>query len=112
MSFIYNIVKGLSKLTASYKEPYPDIHMLDFRIVNSFIVGNVQMRKYDWVIVDAGIDNSGRMIVKALVKTVRDDRRPEGGHPHSWSLRPHRWIEKILSRWNVPVYAHPAEIPI
>lgn len=64
MSFVYNIINGLSKLTASYKQPYPDIHMLDFRIVNSFIIGNVQMRKYDWVIVDAGIDSSGRMIVR------------------------------------------------
>ena len=111
MSFVYNIINGLSKLTASYKQPYPDIHMLDFRIVNSFIIGNVQMRKFDWVIVDAGIDSSGRMIVRTgekLFGTIGVPKAVILTHGHFDHIG---GIEKILSRWNVPVYAHPDEIP-
>lgn len=111
MSLMKNILKGLSKLTATYKQPYPDIHMLDFKMVNVFIVSNVQMRKYDWVIVDAGIHNSGKTIIRTGEKLFGVLGAPraviltQGRYDHSGG------ISQILSRWDVPVYIHADEIP-
>src|SRR5690554_7989029 len=111
MSLVYNLIKGISKLTTVYKQPYPDLHMIDFKIVNSFIIANVEMRKYDWVIVDAGLDNSGRAIIKTGEKLFGINGIPRAvvlTHGHFDHIG---GINKILNRWNVPVYAHAQEIP-
>jgi hypothetical protein len=51
---IYQLVKGLSKLTTTTQRINPNILILKFTIVNAFIIGD----NSGWVLVDTGLENS------------------------------------------------------
>lgn len=102
---VNELVQFLSKLTSKSREILPDILLMDFTIVNASAVGTND----EWVMVDAGLSNSEEFILKTTLK--RFNRRPaaiiltHGHFDHVGSL------ERLAEYWDVPVYAHPLEMP-
>ena len=49
------IVEAVSAMTSSSQEVMPDILVLEFTIVNAFIVGDPISKVDKWVLVDTGL---------------------------------------------------------
>ncbi|WP_186431570.1 MBL fold metallo-hydrolase [Clostridium sp. BSD9I1] len=105
------LVEGLSKLTTSSLQINSDILILEFTVVNAFLVGTPKDKSSKWVLVDAGLENSADFILESAEKRFGKDSRPEAiilthGHfDHVGS------IIKLINMWNVPVYIHELELP-
>lgn len=103
------LVEWLSGITTSSQEVNDDILILQFTVVNAFLVGNP--RDKGFVLIDAGLENSGDYIVESVEKRFGKDARPQAiilthGHfDHVGS------VIKLSKLWDVPVYAHELEIP-
>ncbi len=88
------------------QELRPDVTRLLLLIVNAYILGE---RGGPWVLVDAGIPGFAKTILRLTEE--RQGRPPEAvilthGHfDHVGSLA------ALLEEWDVPVYAHPLELP-
>ena len=57
---VYQLVKGLSKITTYSQKVLLDITLLKFTVVNACIVGN----KSGWVLIDTGLESSYNFIIK------------------------------------------------
>ncbi|KGK82445.1 metallo-beta-lactamase family protein [Desulfosporosinus sp. HMP52] len=103
------LVEFLSKLTTSSKEVTPDILILQFTIVNAYLVG--KPNQSDWTLVDTGLENSADFIIQAAEERFGKGVRPQAiilthGHfDHVGSLI------KLSQHWDIPVYAHEFELP-
>lgn len=104
---INQLLKGLSKITATSQEVLPDILLIHFTIVSTCMVGNVD----EWVLVDTGLENSYDFILESAKERFGKESRPQAiilthGHfDHVGSAG------KLVEHWDVPVYAHELEIP-
>lgn len=105
------LVEGLSALTTSSEEVLSDIMVLEFRVVNAFLVGNPKIKNPKWVLVDTGLENSGDYILEVSEERFGEDSKPEAiilthGHfDHVGS------VIKLSRYWDVPVYIHHLELP-
>lgn len=105
------IVEELSAMTTSSREIASDILMLEFRVVNAFLVGNPRSEKGEWVLVDTGLENSDKFIIKEVERRFGKDSHPKAiilthGHfDHVGS------VKKLSEMWDVPVYIHELEMP-
>lgn len=85
----------------------PDVVRVRLPMVNVLFLG---APGGDWVLVDAGLPGTAGLIRQAAAQ-VYGNRPPQAivlthGHfDHVGALRP------LLAEWNVPVYAHPFELP-
>ena len=90
-------------------EVRPDVAGLTVKIVNVCFVGHPGSS--DWVLIDAGMPNSKELIAEVAVSRFGENARPKAillthGHfDHVGSA-----IE-LAEYWDVPVYAHPLEMP-
>jgi len=71
------IAEWLSALTTTSQEVTADILVLQFTIVNAFIVGCSDANKNEWVLVDTGLENSADFILASAQKRFGKDSRPE-----------------------------------
>lgn len=104
---IYQIVKGLARLTTTSEKVLPDITMLKFTVVNACIVGSVD----GWVLVDTGLENSYEYILKKCEELFGENSKPEAiilTHGHFDHIG---CVKSLVSHWGVDVYAHEKEIP-
>ena len=105
------IVEGLSAMNTSSQEILPDILLMNFTVVNACLVGNPGDKTNDWVLVDAGLENSADFILNCVNKRFGKDSRPQAiilthGHfDHVGS------VIKLSELWDVPVYIHQLELP-
>ena len=105
------IVEGLSAMNTSSQEILPDILLMNFTVVNACLVGNPGDKTNDWVLVDAGLENSADFILKCVNKRFGKDSRPQAiilthGHfDHVGS------VIKLSELWDDPVYIHQLELP-
>jgi len=89
------------------REVSPDVAYYTNQIVNIIMIGEPGG---SWVLVDAGMPKSGDEIIK-----VAEDRF--GGNAPSAIILTHGHFDHVgsivdlISRWNVPVYAHNLEYP-
>jgi glyoxylase-like metal-dependent hydrolase (beta-lactamase superfamily II) len=89
----------------------PDIAWRRLAMVNVVFLGHPSAGDRGWVLVDAGLRGTARMIEAAAAERFGEDARPSAiilthGHfDHVGAL------EKLARRWDVPVYAHPQEHP-
>ncbi|HEY0434093.1 MAG TPA: MBL fold metallo-hydrolase [Chitinophagaceae bacterium] len=90
------------------REVRPDVAYYTDQIVNVVMLGEPTG---DWVLVDAGMPKHGDQILRVCEKRFGENHPPSAivlthGHfDHVGS------ITELLSKWNVPVYAHPFEFP-
>ncbi|MEX2362880.1 MAG: MBL fold metallo-hydrolase [Balneolaceae bacterium] len=84
-----------------------DVYYYTNQIVNIVMIGNPENGK--WVLVDAGMPQSGEEIVSAAAKRFGKGNKPtailltHGHFDHVGSL------VHLINEWNIPVYAHPME---
>lgn len=92
-------------------EVAPDIAYLRTVLVNVVFVGPRQAGDRGWVLIDAGIIGAAESIREAAEKRFGQGARPaaivqtHGHFDHVGAL------ETLSREWEVPVYAHPLEIP-
>ncbi len=104
---MYEMVKGLSKITTSSEQIIPSIIMLKFTNINAYMVGD----NSGWVLVDTGLENSYDYILKTTMEHFGKGSRPKAiilthGHfDHVGS------VTKLAEYWDVQVYASELELP-
>ena len=90
------------------REIKPDVAYFTNQIVNLIMIGKPDEK---WVLIDAGMPNSGEAIIEAAEKRYGEGNPPtaiiltHGHFDHVGS------IVALLSKWDVPVYAHLMEFP-
>jgi glyoxylase-like metal-dependent hydrolase (beta-lactamase superfamily II) len=90
------------------REVKPDVAYYTNQIVNIIMIGKPNDR---WVLVDAGMPKSGKEIIKVAEERFGTDNPPaaiiltHGHFDHVGS------IVDLISKWDVPVYAHLLEFP-
>jgi glyoxylase-like metal-dependent hydrolase (beta-lactamase superfamily II) len=105
------IVELLATLTTTKDEVTPDILILNFKVVNVFLVGNPDFGDPRFVLVDTGLENSASFIIRAVEKRFGENATPDAiilthGHfDHVGS------VIKLAEHWDIPVYIHPLEMP-
>ncbi len=105
------LVEMLSAMAASSKEATSDILVIDFAVVTACLVGSTESTIGDWVLIDAGLENSADYILHSAEKRFGRHSRPaaiiltHGHFDHVGS------IIKLLEVWDVPVYIHQLELP-
>jgi glyoxylase-like metal-dependent hydrolase (beta-lactamase superfamily II) len=104
---IYQLVKGISKLTSYTEKILSDITLLRFKIVNACILGDAS----GWILVDTGLENSYEYILRVAEEQFGSASKPNAiilthGHfDHIGSAM------RLANHWNLRIYAHEKEFP-
>ncbi len=105
-----NILQQITQRPMGYQQVTPDIMLLEFPLVNVFIVVNSE-NKSEWVLIGAGMAHTAKDIIQAAEERFGKGTQPKAiilthGHfDHVGALM------ELLSRWNSPVFAHELELP-
>ncbi|HYG63903.1 MAG TPA: MBL fold metallo-hydrolase [Thermoanaerobaculia bacterium] len=97
-------ISGLQAVT-------PDLALLQLSIVNVLFHGRPGAGDRKWVLIDTGLTTSAPRIIRAASEWFGVGARPScivlthGHFDHVGSLR------ELAEMWDVPVYAHPLEMP-
>lgn len=86
-----------------------DLYCYTIGTVNTIMLGDPNQG--NWVMVDAGAPGSGQEIISASKHRFGSDNKPSAillTHGHAEHVG---GIREMLQEWEVPVYAHPLEIP-
>ncbi|MFC0229984.1 MBL fold metallo-hydrolase [Bhargavaea ullalensis] len=87
-----------------------DLYSFTIQIVNVIFYGRPGPGN-EWVLIDAGMPKSGEKIIGEAVKRFGEDNPPKAiilTHAHFDHIG---GLIDVLEKWDVPVYAHPLEIP-
>lgn len=91
-----------------FQEVAPGVYSFTIQIVNIAII---ETASGGFVLVDCGMPKSEETILSMLRENFGENSKPEAillTHGHFDHIGA---IEKLVADWNVPVYAHPMEIP-
>ncbi len=93
------------------EEVRPDLAFKRLAIVNAVFYGLPNAGDRSWVLIDAGIPGTAGLIKRAAARRFGHGARPaaiiqtHGHFDHVGAL------EELAAEWDVPVYAHPLELP-
>lgn len=105
------LLERLSSITANAEQVTAEVTLLNFTVVNAFLVGDYLSDGKEFVLVDTGLENSYDFILEAVGKYYGKDVRPQcivlthGHFDHVGS------VIKLSEYWDVPVYIHELELP-
>ncbi len=107
---IYSVAQNGTQSVPSWAEDVaPDVVGLRIAIVNVFFIG--EANHDNWVLVDGGVGPCAGRIVNAAEECFGVGAKPScillthGHFDHIGALR------ELADRWEVPIYAHPLELP-
>jgi glyoxylase-like metal-dependent hydrolase (beta-lactamase superfamily II) len=106
-----NILQQIAEKPMLTKQITPDIMLLEFPLVNSFIVGDPKTNNGEWVLVGAGMAHTSKDIIQAAETRFGKGSQPKAiilSHGHFDHVGA---LIELLNQWNVPVYAHELELP-
>ena len=92
------------------QEVLPDLYCYTNQIVNVCFVGDPE-KTNEWVLVDTGMPESADRIIDAVEERFGKNRKPiaivltHGHFDHVGA------VVDLVEKWEVPVYAHEAELP-
>lgn len=105
------LLERLSSITANAEHVTAEVILLNFGVVNAFLVGDPFSDGKEFVLVDTGLENSFDFILETINKHYGADLRPQcivlthGHFDHVGS------VIKLSEYWDVPVYIHELEVP-
>ncbi|EZP77514.1 beta-lactamase [Parageobacillus genomosp. 1] len=105
----YKFIPATSVTSGMSVEIRPDLYCHTVQIVNICLVGDPD--KKEFVLVDAGMPKSANDIIAVTEKRFGANSRPQAiilTHGHFDHVGA---IIELVKHWNVPVYAHEAEMP-
>lgn len=105
----YKYIPMTSLMSGIGHEVTPDIYGFTIQVVNICMVG--EKEQSDWTLIDAGMPKSADTIIKEAENRFGKNARPNAivlTHGHFDHVGA---ILELIEHWNVPVYAHEAEIP-
>ncbi|WP_188433406.1 MBL fold metallo-hydrolase [Kroppenstedtia guangzhouensis] len=92
------------------QEVLPDLYCFTDQIVNVVLVGNPDQEDH-WVLVDTGMPETANRIVAVAEKRFGENSKPQAiilTHGHFDHVGA---VVDLVEKWEVPVYAHEAELP-
>jgi glyoxylase-like metal-dependent hydrolase (beta-lactamase superfamily II) len=105
----YKFIPATSVTSGASVEILPDLYCHTIQIVNICLVGDPD--KKEFVLVDAGMPKTADDIIAVTEKRFGANSRPQAiilTHGHFDHVGA---IIELVKHWNVPVYAHEAEMP-
>jgi glyoxylase-like metal-dependent hydrolase (beta-lactamase superfamily II) len=105
----YKFIPATSVASGIQLEVAPDIFSFTVQIVNLCFVGTPGQKEF--VIVDAGMPGSAEDIITAAQERFGGDSKPKAiilTHGHFDHVGA---VIELVQHWNIPVYAHEAELP-
>lgn len=105
----YKYIPATSIESGVGTELLPDLYSYTVQIVNIIFIGHPEKNNY--VLVDAGMPGSADTIISAAEERFGKNRPPEAiilTHGHFDHVGA---IIDLVKHWQVPVYAHPLEMP-
>lgn len=91
------------------REMKEDVYYYTNQMVNIIMIGHP--KEGDWVLIDAGMPNSGQEIISVIRKRFGWDNKPSAvllTHGHFDHVG---GLVDLVDIWDLPVYAHPLEFP-
>lgn len=106
-----NVLQQITQKPMAYHQVTPDVLLLEFPLVNIFLVGDPKVNNGEWVLIGTGMAHTGKDIVHAA-----ESRFGKGSQPKAIILTHGHFdhvgaIMELLNQWNVPVYTHELELP-
>ena len=105
----FKYIPATSIRSGTGKTGLPDIYVHTIQIVNIVLYGEKDQEAF--VLIDAGMPNSAQEIISVAEKRFGPNCRPHAivlTHGHFDHIGA---IIELITHWNVPVYAHPLELP-
>ncbi|MGD7008891.1 MBL fold metallo-hydrolase [Metabacillus sp. 84] len=106
----YKHIPAVSVNSGSVEEAAPGVYCRTIQIVNVCLIQD-QFATDNWVLVDAGMTGSADSIIQFTESLLPDGLLPRAillTHGHFDHVGA---IIELINHWNIPVYAHPFEIP-
>ena len=106
----YKYIPMTSMLSMAGQAVTPDIYCFTIQVVNVCFVGDPG-KNDGWTLVDAGMPRSADAIIKEAEERFGPGTKPKAiilTHGHFDHVGA---IVELLTHWDVPVYAHVAELP-
>ncbi|NGP46495.1 MBL fold metallo-hydrolase [Bacillaceae bacterium SIJ1] len=105
----YKWIPATSVASGQGVEVMPDVYCYVTQIVNVVMIG--RPKRSEFVLIDAGTPGAGKALIEAAEERFGQEAKPRAvilTHGHFDHVG---GVMELIDKWDVPVYAHPQELP-